>query len=168
MRRSTGNWVGGAACLAATLLIAGCSSLLPPGQETASIAAPVTDPVFNQQISHDALWLGTHKLPVRPDKLIAPKAAVTCPEKSIKDQGKRNFQMPATLATVLVSYEARPWAYVRYDLDRTGAPQNLKVESSSGLKSFDRAALETVSAWRFVLPAGLTDATGCIAEVAIT
>ena len=76
--------------------------------------------------------------------------------------------LPADLMTTMVLHDAKPWAYVRYDVDTDGTPLNVAVDTSSGLKSFDRAAIETVTSWRFDLSGGLKDAHGCVSEVAIT
>lgn len=152
----------------AILMLAGCSAAPQQDSDTASLASVPADPALTQLISADAAWLGSNKLPERPIGEAAPKAAKTCPDEQIADRGKRQLQVPATLATVLVSYEAKPWAFVRYDLDETGKPMKLKIEKSSGLKSFDQAAIETVSAWRFDFTGEAKSAKGCIAEVSIT
>jgi TonB family protein len=162
-------WLAGGSLLAVSLLLAACGSADAP--DTASLAAPYATAAYNpeqiRQISDDAAWLGTNKLPARLAKDAAPKPTASCPEDRIKDRGPRQFRIPATLATVLVSYSARPWAFVRYDLDAEGKPMNLKVERSAGLKSFDGAALDTVAGWRFEM-GGLAGATGCVSEVSVT
>lgn len=150
------------------LVLSGCTTASPPSPETASFANVPTDPALTQQISADAAWLGSNKLPEHPAGEAAPQAAKTCPSDQIADRGKRQMQIPNTLATVLVSYEAKPWAFVRYDLDDTGTPLKLKIEKSSGLKSFDQAAIETVKTWRFDFTGDTKSAKGCIADVFIS
>jgi TonB family protein len=149
--------------------LAACSMAPPPPEATASFATePALEPAMVQLISADASWLGSNKLAHAPEKESSPQSAATCPEGKIADRGTRQLRLPSTLVTVLVSYEARPWAFVRYDLDATGTPVNLKIEKSAGLKSFDQAALDTVRSWRFELKDGLSGAKACVADVAIT
>jgi TonB family protein len=162
----TQSFLASIAILSAALAVASCSALPPPSTGSSPVADSVPlDPKVTAQISADAQWLGKNKLPPAP---AAPTDAATCPADQIRDRGKRQFQIPATLATILVSYNARPWAHVRYDIDASGTPANLRIETSAGLKSFDGAALTTVSAWRFDFTSGLSGAKNCIAVVSVT
>ncbi len=155
--------------MAAGLALAGCAT-----QPTAAIAPTTTftnsanDPQVVQQIMADSGFLQKNRLPKRPAAGSEPKNDATCPEEKVKDRGAKKMVLPADLMTTLVMHDAKPWAYVRYDIDTDGTPLNIKIDASSGLKSFDRAAIETVTNWRFDLSGGLKDAHGCVSEVSIT
>jgi TonB family protein len=155
--------------LAALLLLAGCAAQ-PNSAETptATFTGSNADPQIVQQIMADSGWLQKNRLPKRPGKDDAPKNDATCPEAMIKDRAAKHMVLPADLMTTLVMHDAKPWAYVRYDVDTDGTPLNVVIERSSGLKSFDRAAIETVTSWRFTLSSGLVAAHGCVTEVSIT
>lgn len=160
------SWVG---LLAAALALGACAA-----QPSAAIAPTTTftssanDPQVVQQIMADSGFLQKNRLPKRPAAGNEPKNDATCPDDKVKDRGSKKMVLPADLMTTLVMHDAKPWAYVRYDVDTDGTPLNIKIEASSGLKSFDRAAIETVTNWRFDLSGGLKDAHGCVSEVSIT
>jgi Gram-negative bacterial TonB protein C-terminal len=155
---------------AVALALAGCaaqpSGLVAPTTTTFTNSA--ADPQVVQQIMADSGFLQKNRLPKRPAAGNEPKNDATCPVDKIKDRGAKKMVLPADLMTTLVMHDAKPWAYVRYDVDTDGTPLNIKIEASSGLKSFDRAAIETVTGWRFDLGSGLTSAHGCVSEVSIT
>jgi len=161
-------WAAAIAALAA-LPLAGCttaSSVADPPATT--FTSSKSDPTVVQQIMADSAWLQKNRLPRHPTAVDAPKAGAGCPAGKVNDRGRHQMLLPADLMTTMVLHDAKPWAYLRYDVDGDGTPLNITVERSSGLKSFDRAAIETVTAWRFDLSGGLKDAHGCVSEVAIT
>jgi len=155
--------------LVAALALVGCAA------QPSGVMAPTTtftnsgaDPQVVQQIMADSGYLQKNRLPKRPVAGSEPKNDPTCPDAKVKDRGAKKMVLPADLMTTLVMHDAKPWAFVRYDVDTDGTPLNITVEASSGLKSFDRAAIETVTGWRFDLSGGLTSAHGCVSEVSIT
>ena len=163
-----GKGTAGSALAALMLALAGCASTPqaePPGT---TFTSSTSDPQIVQQIMADSTWLQKNRLPKRPLAANAPKNDTTCPDGKVKDKGRRQMILPADLMTTMVMHDAKPWAYLRYDVDTDGTPLNITVEASSGLKSFDRAAIETVTSWRFELTGGLKDAHGCVTEVSIT
>ena len=161
--------IGRLGLLALALALAGCAA-----QPSAAVAPTTTftnsanDPQVVQQIMADSGFLQKNRLPKRPAAGNEPKNDAACPDDKVKDRGSKKMVLPADLMTTLVMHDAKPWAYVRYDVDTDGTPLNIKIEASSGLKSFDRAAIETVTTWRFDLSGGLKDAHGCVSEVSIT
>ena len=164
-RRLTGNaWT---LVVAAAALLAACTSA-PLETPSTTFTSSAIDPQIVQQIMADSGWLQKNRLPKRPQGTAVPKSDPTCPDDKVKDRGGRHMVLPADLMTTLVMHDAKPWAYVRYDVDTDGTPLNVVIEQSSGLKSFDRAAIETVGRWRFDLATGLVAAHGCVTEVSIT
>ena len=154
----------------AAMLLAGCSTTAstpePPGT---TFTSSTSDPRVVQQIMADSAWLQKNWMPAPPAQAATPKSdPATCPMGKVTDRGHHQMVLPADLMTTMVLHDAKPWAYVRYDVDTDGTPLNVAVDTSSGLKSFDRAAIETVTSWRFDLSGGLKDAHGCVSEVAIT
>lgn len=159
-----------AALVATALALAGCATAgntpEPPGT---TFTSSTSDPRIVQQIMADSAWLGKNRLPKPPLAAAAPKSdPATCAAGKVLDRGRHQMILPADLMTTMVLHDAKPWAYVRYDVDTDGTPLNVAIENSSGLKSFDRAAIETVTSWRFDLSGGLKDAHGCVSLVAIT
>ena len=106
--------------------------------------------------------------PAAPAVTDTPKPEPACPADKVRDRGPHQLVLPADLMTTMVLHDAKPWAFVRYDIDGDGTPLNVAIEKSSGLKSFDRAAIETVTTWRFELTGGIKEAHGCISQVALT
>jgi len=172
MKRLCGRTIGmplaAAAQLLAVMMIAGCSTAAAPEAPGTTFTSSNSDPRVVQQIMADSAWLGKNRLPRPPAVADAPKSEATCPATQVRDRGPHQMLLPADLMTTMVLHDAKPWAFVRYDVDGDGTPLNVTVEKSSGLKSFDRAAVETVTRWRFDLSGGLKDAHGCISEVALT
>ena len=152
------------------LVLAGCATAgntpEPPGT---TFTSSTSDPRIVQQIMTDSAWLQKNRLPKPPTSGTAPVSNVaTCPSTAVHDRGRHQMILPADLMTTMVLHDAKPWAYVRYDVDTDGTPLNIAIQTSSGLKSFDRAAIETVTAWKFDLSGGLKDAHDCVSLVAIT
>ena len=163
------DWRGARVLLLAALLpISGCATTAPPEPPGTTFTSSTSDPQIVQQIMADSAWLQKNRLPKRPVAAAVPKNEPACPEDKVHDRGRRQMILPADLMTTMVMHDAKPWAYLRYDVDGDGTPLNITVESSSGLKSFDRAAIETVTNWRFDLTGGLREAHGCVTEVSIT
>lgn len=157
------------AVLAAALLaLAGCAASQAPEPPATSFTSSMHDPQITQQIMADSAWLQKNRLPKHPLAAAVPKNEATCPSDKVRDKGRRQMVLPADLMTTMVMHDAKPWAYLRFDVDADGTPLNITVDTSSGLKSFDRAAIETVTSWRFELTGGLKEAHGCVTEVAIT
>ena len=162
------------AALAALMALAGASLAGCAGQAatadvpTTKFTNSASDPQVVQQIMADSGYLQKNRLAKRPKADIAPKAEAGCPDAKVKDRGGRQMLLPADLMTTLVMHDAKPWAYLKYDVDSDGSPINVTIVQSAGLKSFDRAAIETVMGWKFDLLGGLKEARGCMAEVAIT
>ncbi len=153
----------------AGLSMVGCAAQQPAAEApSATFTSTAKDPQIVQQIMADSGWLQKNRLPKRPVADAIPKNDPSCPADKVKDRGAKHMVLPADLMTTLVMHDAKPWAYVRYDVDTDGTPLNVVIETSSGLKSFDRAAIETVTSWRFDLSAGLVAAHGCVTEVSIT
>jgi hypothetical protein len=166
--QSTARLAAAAMALTA-LLVAGCTtSATAPEPPATTFTSSTTDPSVVRQIMADSAWLQKNRLPAHPAVANAPKPEPTCPVDKVHDRGRHQLVLPADLMTTMVLHDAKPWAYLRYDVDGDGTPLNVTVETSSGLKSFDRAAIETVTSWRFDLSGGLKDAHGCVSEVALT
>ena len=166
-RAQTGTRLIGALAMLASMTTAGCTTGAPE-QTGTTFTSSTSDPTVVQQIMADSAWLQKNRLPKLPAPAAAPKAEALCPPDKVRDRGRHQLLLPADLMTTMVLHDAKPWAYLRYDVDGDGTPLNVTVEQSSGLKSFDRAAIETVTSWRFDLSGGLKDAHGCVSEVAIT
>lgn len=160
--------LAGVALAAAVLALAGCAASQAPEPPGTSFTSSMHDPQITQQIMADSAWLQKNRLPKHPVAAAVPKNEPACPDDKVKDKGRRQMVLPADLMTTMVMHDAKPWAYLRFDVDTDGTPLNITVETSSGLKSFDRAAIETVTSWRFELTGGLKEAHGCVTEVAIT
>ena len=156
------------AAVGLALILGGCSSNPTAEAPSTTFTSSTTDPTIVQQIMADSAWLQKNRLPVRPAAANVPKNEPACPDDKVRDRGRRHMVLPADLMTTMVMHDAKPWAYVRYDVDTDGTPLNVTIEQSSGLKSFDRAAIETVTSWHFDLTGGLTSAHGCVTEVSIT
>jgi Gram-negative bacterial TonB protein C-terminal len=152
------------------LISAGCttSTSTAPDSPTTSFTSSTADPGVVRQIMVDSAWLDKNRVPPAPALADAPKSAATCPADKLHDRGHRQLLIPADLMTTMVLHDAKPWAYLRFDVDADGTPLNVAVEKSSGLKSFDRAAIETVTSWRFDFSGGLKEAHGCISEVTLS
>jgi Gram-negative bacterial TonB protein C-terminal len=152
----------------AALLAAGCTTAATaPEQPSTSFTMSKSDPSIVKQIMVDSAWLDKNRVPPQPVLAEAPQPESACPAEKVRDRGHHQLVLPADLMTTMVVHDAKPWAYVRYDIDGDGTPLNVTVEKSSGLKSFDRAAIETVTSWRFDLSGGLKDAHGCISAVTL-
>jgi TonB family protein len=156
------------AALVVGLALAGCAAQPIAPATTTTFTNTASDPQVVAQIMADSGFLQKNRLPKRPAAGNEPKNDAACPAEQVKDRAGKKMRLPADLMTTLVMHDAKPWAYVRYDVDTDGTPLNVKIEASSGLKSFDRAAIETVTGWRFDLSGGLTSAHGCVSEVSIT
>ena len=163
-----GSGIFGALSLFAAIFTAGCTTATVPEPPGTTFTSTNTDPSVGRQIMADSAWLQKNRLPKPPVAPDAPKAEAACPADKVKDRGRHQMVLPADLMTTMVLQDAKPWAFLRYDVDGDGTPLNITIEKSAGLKSFDRAAIETVTSWRFDLSGGLKDAHGCISEVAIT
>lgn len=160
------RWKATAAAILA-VAVSGCAATPPPSEApTTSYTNASADPQVVRQIMADSAWLDKNRLPKHPEA--GPQQADTCPTDKVRDRARRQLILPADLMTTMVLHEAKPWAFVRYDVDTTGEPINVQIEQSSGLKSFDRAAIETVTSWRFDLSGGLSAAYGCVADVKIS
>jgi len=162
-----GAKVTGALALIAIAATAGCTTSATE-QPSTTFTSSKSDPTVVQQIMSDSAWLQKNRLPAHPVLAEVPKAEPACPADKVHDRGRHQMLLPADLMTTMVMHDAKPWTYLRYDVDGDGTPLNITVEKSSGLKSFDRAAIETVTNWRFDLSGGLKDAHGCVSEVAIS
>ena len=109
-------------------------------------------------------WLSRHRLTSLPERDAQPRSADTCPEAHLKLHW-RPLVLPESLRAALVRARARPWSFVRYDVDPGGVPGNLKVIESSGLPAFDEAARANVATWRFGFRRGVRQAVGCVSLV---
>jgi TonB family protein len=169
MRARTFHCLGGLASLiCAATLLTGCAEAPAADIPTATFTDSSSDPKVVDQIVADSAWLQKNRLQKHPAKVDGPQLASSCPEDKVKPHGHRQILLPADLVTTLALHDAKPWAFVRYDIDSGGSPINLRIESSAGLKSFDNAALDTVTSWRFDLQEGMNGAYGCLADVTMS
>jgi len=158
------------ALILSAVVLGGCSNAADPADvPAATFTSSASDPGIGKQIMADSAWLQKNRLPRQPALAAAPKSdSTTCAAGKVLDHGHHGMVLPADLMTTMVLRDAKPWAYVRYDVDTDGTPLNIAIDTSAGLKSFDRAAIETVTGWRFDLAGGIKDAHGCVSLVAIT
>ncbi|MEN3930328.1 hypothetical protein WJT86_04535 [Microvirga sp. W0021] len=94
-----------------------------------------------------AEWLRSNPQPPVPSKNSIPKEGRGCEVLT----GPTRFvnYVPPSVKAAIEATNSKPWALVRYDIDKMGHTYNIRPLRNSGYKEFADTALITVALWSY-------------------
>lgn len=79
----------------------------------------------------------------------------------------QEFAFAPETVNLLRQTGARPWVFIRHDVNRSGQVMNPVVVRSAGIQEYDADAIRSLLRWQVTLPAGRTYLRGCMAKFAV-